>query len=334
MQKAFYLLMLLVIFSCKKEKSENMLNSSEELKSELIGNLSDKGIYQAWRIIKQGKTFVFSGNFGIKTVQTDSFKDLSIFSVRTIEQERTSLLGQGFDGEVTTLNYNSGQLLVYKSESMSRSNRNAEIIQLPREEEHLIAVKGRNFIIATGLYERGRYLYYSIDTKEANYYLSYPKHPQYSNLSEKMKGILYASSVIRISPDESMFVCGDMYSGNIDFCRINNKKIERMNQICLHVPEVFFTEGCVQYSQKNRLGFSDITVSKEKVYALYSGKSYNDDPKHFAACQIIMVFNWFGDLLNTYKLDHLVTSISYDEEENAIYTISHSPDTALLKINL
>ena len=333
MKIILYLSIFILFLSCEKEKvGKNVL--SQELESKLVSKLSERGIFQAWGLIKQGKTFVLNGISGLQIIEEDELKDSTVTHVRTIGRERTSLLGEGVNGEITTLNYHTGKLMIYRGKNIARGNSKPEFIQLPKQEEHLIAAKGHDFVIATGLYEKGRYLYYSINADEANYYLSYPDHPDYPNITQKTKGILYASSVIRIHPDENSFVCGDMYSGTIDFCKIRGQAIERIKEICLHVPEVFISGRDVQYKKSNRLGFADITVSKDKVYALYSGKSYNDDPKHFAACQVIMEFDWSGNILNTYKIDQLVTSINFDSEENSIYAICYSPDTPLLKIDL
>lgn len=75
-------------------------------------------------------------------------------------------------------------------------------------------------MIDTGLYEKGRYLLYSLPDQSARYSLSYPDHPVYPGLQEKTKAMLYASNVLRVRPDGEAFVCADMYSGVIDFCRV------------------------------------------------------------------------------------------------------------------
>ena len=64
------------------------------------------------------------------------------------------------------------------------------------------------------------------DTKTFGFHLSYPEHPVYPALREDTKAILYASTVLKVRPDNRYFVCGDMYSGNLEFCRITGDHID------------------------------------------------------------------------------------------------------------
>ena len=77
------------------------------------------------------------------------------------------------------------------------------------------------------------------DTKTFGFHLSYPEHPVYPALREDTKAILYASTVLKVRPDNRYFVCGDMYSGNLEFCRITGDHIDTAVAIAkeLGVPE-------------------------------------------------------------------------------------------------
>ena len=107
------------------------------------------------------------------------------------------------------------------------------MIQLPDSLNTLRAIRAGNYIIATGLYTQGRYLLYDLDTKTFGFHLSYPEHPVYPALREDTKAILYASTVLKVRPDNRYFVCGDMYSGNLEFCRITGDHIDRIKAYCL-----------------------------------------------------------------------------------------------------
>ena len=159
---------------------------------------------------------------------------------------------------------------------------------LPDSLNTLRAIRAGNYIIATGLYTQGRYLLYDLDTKTFGFHLSYPEHPVYPALREDTKAILYASTVLKVRPDNRYFVCGDMYSGNLEFCRITGDHIDRIKAYCYHHPRVYITEKTVPdvaYSRDNRFGFTDITVTSEKVYAIYSGHTYRENPRTFQQCR-------------------------------------------------
>lgn len=82
------------------------------------------------------------------------------------------------------------------------------------------------------------------------------------------------------------------------------------------------------------MGFSDITVSEDRVYALHSGKTYNESGRDFYTCNELLVFDWDGNLLNTYMLDKSAVGVSYDEGENVLYAVSNVPDIPMFRIHL
>ena len=135
---------------------------------------------------------------------------------------------------MTALDFRKGELVVNAVSSLARSGNSETVIKLPSGEQHLIAARVGDRVIATGLYDEGRYLLYSLPDQSARYFLSYPDHPVYPDLREKTKAMLYASNVLRVRPDGEAFVCADMYSGVIDFCRITADSIERVRLVRLH----------------------------------------------------------------------------------------------------
>lgn len=236
-----------------------------------------------------------------------------------------------------TFNYRTGQL----TEASALATRSGETatttVQLPKDQKHLQVARAGKFIIATGLYAKGRYLLYTPETGEADYQGSYPEHPVYPDIQESTKSILYASTVLKVSPDQQSFVCADKYSGYIEFCRISGDRINQGKSYCFHYPRVAINENArckVGYYRTNPLGFTDITVSSDKVFAIYSGRTDREAKSASQQCKKMMVFDWDGNLLETYDLATPLTHVSYDETENAIYGLGYTPDPAVVKISL
>ena len=254
----------------------------------------------------------------------------------------TSLMSfNSTDGHtITALDYRKGRLIesILPNEVSRSATRSSErIISLPEGQQHLIAAKGSSFVIATGLYDEGRYLYYDLNNQTAQYFLDYPEHKNYPSIQTRTKAILYASNILRIRPDESAFVCADMYSGLVDFCCIVGSSIERVRTVRLHYPEVDIEERPsldVAYYRDNRLGFADVAVSQERVYALYSGRSIENYGNDAFLGDILLIYDWEGNLLNTYHLGVPLNSISYDSIEKALYGFTDYDDNLLLKLNL
>ncbi|WP_292268908.1 BF3164 family lipoprotein [Butyricimonas sp.] len=320
MNKLSFLFML-ILFSCVDPSGEKNEKPLKRLKIEGIQNLSEEGIYDAWGILKVGNKFIVRSSSGIATVEAKNIDSMLSRSVG--DNDEGVILYDCFQDNVVE----------YFTEGDKLQTRSVELLE---GQKHLVAARGRDFIISTGLYENGRYLYTPREG-EARYFLSYPDLPDLPDLTEKMKAILYASSVLRVRPDGMRFVCADMYSGVIDFCCVGNGSIELVNRLCLHMPDIRLIgkkQPKICYTRDSRMGFTDVAVAEDLVYVLYSGKSYREAGKDFTSCDTLMVFDWDGNLQNTYNLEHGVTGISYEVGENVLYAVSNAPHTPLFRLQL
>ena len=338
------LLAVTLFLGCRSE--EFQLDVQENLETASVTNLSDYNMFQPRGILKSGNTFVAlspTSDFNALTINLQSGEQRHFFPCRLADDDNIfSLMSfNSTDGRtLTALDYRSGRLIeTTLSGAQSRTMDVAEenIIPLPPEHCHLIAAKGSSFVISTGLYEEGRYLYYDLNSQTSRCFLDYPDHKDYPNIRNLTKAILYASNILRIRPDESAFVCADMYSGLVDFCRIVGSSIERVRMVRLHYPEVNIEERPsldVAYYRDNRLGFADVAVSQERVYALYSGRTINDFGNDASLGDILLVFDWEGNLLRSYRLDASVANIAYDPEENALYGLISGFEDKLIRLNL
>lgn len=307
-----------VLFSCTDITPENTPLAVAELQAEIENKLSDQGIFDAWGITRTNGQFIIRSSSGVVRVPGESIGTLS----RSAQPDGKSVLFYDFSLN-KIVEYSAGQ----------NQEMNTQIVELPEGKQHLAAIKGQDFMISTGLYDEGRYLY-TANTGEAKYFVSYPKHPE---MTEKLKSILYASSVLRIRPDEKNFVCADMYSGTMDFCRIENGKIELVKRLCLHAPDIRVQGNVnpkVRYTKENLMGFTDVAVSEDRVYALHSGKSFRQAGSDFSVCEELLVYDWEGNLTDRFKLPAAVTSIDYNAVENVIYAVENGADAAILKIKL
>lgn len=314
-------LFVLILFSCVDPSGEKGEKPLKRLKIEGIQNLSEEGIYDAWGIVKMGNKFIVRSSSGISAVET-----------RNVGNTLSRSGGNNGEGVILYDCFREN-VVEYFTEGDKLQMRSVELLE---GQKHLVAARGKDFIISTGLYEKGRYLYTPREGK-ARYFLSYPDLPDLPALTERMKAILYASSVLRVRPDGMMFVCADMYSGAIDFCRIENGNIELVNRLCLHAPDIRVCgneQPKICYTRDSRMGFMDVTVAEDRVYAIFSGKNYREEGKDFTSCKTLMVFDWNGNLQNTYSLEHGVTGINYVAGENVLYAVSNAPDILLSRVQL
>lgn len=203
-------------------------NQAITLKTVQVTNLKNWGIKQASRIIKQGDQLIISDRNGSRhavniNLQSQVQKDLFPCGRGHNQAISITSLSTDSDSEITAFDFRQGKLLITPTANTPKTRSTApSFIQLPTEHQHISAIKAGSFVIATGIYEQGRYLLYSPEENKVSYFLTYPNHPSYPNIQEKTKGVLYASTVLKARPDNQAFVCADMYSGIIDICRINS----------------------------------------------------------------------------------------------------------------
>lgn len=347
MKRVLYLLFGGILLGCSdRYMDDESINKVKGEQAEVVRltDLSQSGIYDVSGFIKRGKQLIVGATYMQEGVAQALDLDhpvrveLSSKAVASSKPYRALSSFNSFDGKsVTALDFRTGELIENSVTPLTKGVAEERVIQLPEGEQHLIAVKTNNLVISTGFYEKGRYLLYSLEDGSVSYCLSYPDCPDYPDLQEKTKGMLYASSVLRVRPDGQAFVCADMYSGLIDFCRLVPGGMERVKMQRLNYPRVVIAETPVtrvQYRQENRFGFMDIAVSPERVYALYSGKTYERDRQGAFECNRLLEYDWEGNLVRSYDFDVALTGITYDEEEELLYGIAGDTKMSLVSLRL
>lgn len=246
-----------------------------------------------------------------------------------------SSLGPHNDRTIQALNFNEGRLLLCDPEkALQDSAYRPEERILPTGVLHLTAASTDSFLIATGHYKEGRYLYYSFSDSSYRYLLSYPDFPAQPDLRSEIRQTLYASSAVSIRPDGKAFACTDMRCGILDLCRIDSGRIERIKEIAYYYPKVRIDEKGktpVAYSRDNKYGFADVKTTDRYVYVLYSGRNYRTDQQRMYECPYVLVFDWEGNPVKAFHLDTPLTCIYYEEKEDALYGIGYNPDPVLMR---
>lgn len=323
----------------------DLQNAIGMLRATVLSDLTALNIKNPSGLVKQGREFII-GNPGIRSnaigllPETGEKRELFPRGRRASGAIYPVSLSACGNSGTTILDLYQGKLLYApsgKTPSTKTTERSPSL--LPAGQQHLAAIQAGDYIIATGLYKQGRYLLYHPLDDQAGYYLDYPVHPVFPDISEYTKSALYASSVLKVRPDNCAFICADKYSGLLDICRIDGEHISRVRQHIFHHPKVYIHEKTgeypyVAYSKDNCFGFTDVTVSEDCIYALYSGKTYRQNNADFQQCQTLFILDWEGNILSTYRIDTPLTYLQYETEENAIYAIGYTPKANLVKIDL
>ena len=66
-------------------------------------------------------------------------------------------------------------------------------------------------------------------------------------------------------------------------------------------------------------GFEDVYVTNDYIYAIYNGKTVKENPMFG---KNILIYNWSGELVNSYKTDIYLRNVAVDEKRNIVYVIA------------
>lgn len=345
MKKHLATLVISTLFlSCSTEDSyltvpSSIQASGSSITSTLVTNLHEYGITTPLKITKYGDVLAVEQRYKENNVSLINLSDRTIrawlpFGEGENEAYTIDNLSVNDRGEISAFDFETGKLHRHNPKALSRSV-TPPLLLAEGDNTHLSAVQGDYFVISTGLYEQGRYRFYSLEDESESYFIPYPEHPAYPDLSPYGKSILWASTVLRLRPDNKAFVCTDIRSGQLDICQIDGNTISLVCRHTYYSPHVDIQDGeqpLVAYYADNVTGFREVAVSNERIYVLYSGKTYKDEGQKIINSHTLLVFDWEGTLLNNYTLPEAATYLTFDTEENLLY--GTTPDAKLVQYNL
>lgn len=80
------------------------------------------------------------------------------------------------------------------------------------------------------------------------------------------------------------------------------------------------------------MGYIDVCVTNDYIYALYSGGTFFDRQSSYS--NIVRVFTWAGEYLKDYILDKKVRTLTFDESNQTFYGIASEPGAEIYKFKI
>lgn len=145
-------------------------------------------------------------------------------------------------------------------------------------------------------------------------------------------------SVMALSPDYKRVVLASRYAGLVEIYETHS-----WSQLSADSPFPFdprfevaeSSHGPVMAgSPHTRLGYVDVAVTAERIYALFSGRTPAGYQNRASFGEYVHVFDWSGKFLNALKLDAEVIAIALDETASTLYAVRHLPVPAVLRYEL
>lgn len=193
--------------------------------------------------------------------------------------------------------------------------------------------RGANYLVAESRDPQGRILLLGENGEEKGYYLAYPdKEKVDKNLNDLNNANLYAGN-ITISPALDKIAMATYCAGMIDVCKLEKDRIVPIWNYLEFYPQgieiiPMGETTAAARTKKSRSGFTCISSSDKYIYALYSGKLYEDPTYTFG--EVVYVASWDGEDTYKFNLDKSINRLAVDAEDKHLYGIT--PEMDIIKI--
>ncbi|MEN5055117.1 BF3164 family lipoprotein [Sphingobacterium kitahiroshimense] len=155
------------------------------------------------------------------------------------------------------------------------------------------------------------------------------------SISEAMNLSIY-SSLIEISPNQKIVVAATINADMLDVVNLENN--EHFNYHYSKPESVIFDEirgiPVYYFTSKSKMGYTDLAVTDNYVYGLYSGKSMEEK----SASSVIRVISTDGKHAYTLNTDKQIKRIAVAKDNKAIYAITinenNTPEVVKFDISL
>ena len=166
--------------------------------------------------------------------------------------------------------------------------------------------------------------------------INYPVWQETKGLQLTALSALFRAARMANSPDKKRMVVAIGTHGFISFLNRTDFGLKEYKQIKYHPPKFKVTDrGSASYHRDNVGGFSAVDCDDNFVYALYSGKTFNNNPMLSSHCEHLLVYDWDGNPVKRYVLDvPIFNTMSYDKENNCIYGLAENPEGVLIVYQL
>ena len=122
--------------------------------------------------------------------------------------------------------------------------------------------------------------------------IDFPTFKETQNLKNIQKSIIFVNTLITVHPRKNKFVAATMKCGVLSFCEVTeDKTINEYSQIKYYPPQFSIVDevGNIAYDKEYNVAFCDIDCSNDKVFVLYSGRSFKTHGLQNHHCEHLLI---------------------------------------------
>lgn len=270
----------------------------------------------------------FIKSFGLNGSGPGEIVDYNILSVDYSTRRDFYVLVPNDEGKV--LNYNINSLL-------SEQEYLPEVVAKLGFDIDAFVASNQAFW-ALSLFSEKRLLVISRDGNFNNSYLDFPEISGFEDHSRELLGMVFQGFIVA-HPDKSQGAIFTYASPNIDIFSFNDSIKSDVRQH-LSSPEVFDESrkisddtytSAISFSFKNEMAFLSVSATSRYIYTLYSGRSNEKFGSRKNQGNLVLVFDWYGQLEYKIKLDVDTDQIAVSNDDAYLYSLVEEETKNIIK---
>jgi hypothetical protein len=249
---------------------------------------------------------------GIWSLQTTSFTGSTV-RVWGYDQSQMRLVGYELS--------DAGQLTFVPRQVVLQSTGNPTAAQWITE----------NVIAAVGLFHEGRVILFDTGGRvlkaQGEIPLVEPRFPPFA-AQQALQPTLF------VHPDGGMLAVASRFAGRVDIYSTKDGAMRAARvPVPFSPPKTTAQRGTLTIfvsDQQTRFGYVAISGTRQRVYALFSGRTRAGSPGRAYEGSQVHVFDWDGNLVGSLELEGGAVSLAADETDSSIYVLVQDPMPAVM----
>ena len=191
--------------------------------------------------------------------------------------------------------------------------------------------------VGIGIFEQGKYLLIDKKNLIKSYELNYPEDKSRKDSKNKHKAMAYQGKIVK-RPKHNEFVFASSNCDYLEICKYDNGELTEVKEAITYHPKYTIQTKAkgfgIQWDADNPNGYVDMRVSENYIFALYSGRTFNEYKFDVAYGEHLLVYDWKGNPIKYFKLDTPLQCISSPNINNEIFGIANIPEPRIIKLKL
>jgi len=337
----YYFVLSLLIVSCTKGSEDEIITLISSNKKELLTaevlysdkelNIDPSRIFFMTNhlVISEGRTKQCLSTFNLRSKKIEHYFNRGrgpnemIQPTSLVKNSRTSFEVIDNGMSINYFSFNEHNIKLVKSINIKNDSIYGIINSITLDS---------STILTSGLFNGGMYAVLDGDGNLKQFVSDFPDDGV--DLTHKMiKGSVYQGT-FAAHPNKEIVAYATKNGAMCDIIEGDSGIFSIRKRLLFHLPKYeVIQQGsgmtCKMDKNNNIVGFIDLVVDEKNIYLLYSGRKYgdfaNEDMHKAYKANSLLVLDWEGQFIMSYKLDNDVYNIAISDNQDYLYAISDYP---------